>query len=369
MDCTTTAVGVHEAIGPTAGEPSPGRAYAWSMASSPTALVDPFGRRVEDLRLSVTDRCNFRCTYCMPAEGLDWLPRSELLTYEELARIAQICVERWAFSGIRVTGGEPTVRAHLPRLFEMLTPLGVDLAMTTNGVRLPELASALAAAGLRRVNVSLDSLKPDVFERLTRRPDLDKVLAGIDAALAAGLGPVKVNCVVMRGVNDDEVVDLAAFGRARGVGLRFIEFMPLDADGGWDLDQVVPAREILERIDGVFPLDLDARAPLDQAQVQHVEPAARFRYRDGGGDVGVIASVTEPFCGTCDRVRLTAEGKFRTCLFALEEFDLRMLLRAGASDEEIAATIERAVGTKWSGHHIARVDFVRPPRSMSQIGG
>ncbi len=336
------------------------------MAPAPNALVDPFGRRVEDLRLSVTDRCNFRCTYCMPAEGLEWLPRSDILTYEELARIARICVERWAFSGIRITGGEPTVRAHLPRLFEMLAPLGVDLAMTTNGVRLPELAADLAAAGLQRVNVSLDSLKPDVFEQLTRRPDLDKVLAGIDAALAAGLGPVKVNCVVMRGVNDDEVVDLAAFGRERGVGLRFIEFMPLDADDGWNLDQVVPAREILDRIDTVFPLDLDDRSTHDDG---HVEPAARFVYRDGGGDVGVIASVTEPFCGNCDRVRLTAEGKFRTCLFALEEFDLRSLLRAGAGDDEIAATIERAVGTKWAGHRITRVDFVRPTRSMSQIGG
>jgi cyclic pyranopterin phosphate synthase len=334
------------------------------MAAAP--LVDPFGRRVEDLRLSVTDRCNFRCTYCMPAEGLDWLPRSDLLTYEELTRIARICVDRWGFTGIRITGGEPTVRAHLPRLFEMLAPLGVDLAMTTNGVKLPALAADLAAAGLRRVNVSLDSLKPDVFEQLTRRPDLDLVLAGIDAALAAGLGPVKVNCVVMRGVNDDEIVDLAAFGRAKGVGLRFIEFMPLDADGGWNLDQVVPAGEILDRIDAVFPLDRDARAHHDDP---HVEPAARVAYRDGRGDVGVIASVTEPFCGNCDRVRLTAEGKFRTCLFALEEFDLREQMRAGCTDDELAGTIERAVGTKWAGHRITRVDFVRPDRSMSQIGG
>jgi GTP 3',8-cyclase len=336
------------------------------MPPAANPLVDPFGRRVEDLRLSVTDRCNFRCTYCMPAEGLDWLPRSDLLTYEELTRIAQICVERWGFSGIRITGGEPTVRAHLPRLFEMLAPLGVDLAMTTNGVKLPALAADLQAAGLQRVNVSLDSLKPDVFEQLTRRPDLDLVLAGIDAALVAGLGPVKINCVVMRGVNDDEIVDLAAFGRERGVGLRFIEFMPLDADAGWNLDQVVSAREILERIDAVFPLDLSERTRHVDA---HVEPAARFEYRDGGGDVGVIASVTEPFCGNCDRVRLTAEGKFRTCLFALEEFDLRAQLRAGDTDEEIAATIERAVGTKWAGHRITRVDFVRPDRSMSQIGG
>ena len=247
--------------GAIAGGLVPGWRTLDAMPPAANPLVDPFGRRVEDLRLSVTDRCNFRCTYCMPAEGLDWLPRSDLLTYEELARIAQICVERWGFSGIRITGGEPTVRAHLPRLFEMLAPLGVDLAMTTNGVKLPALAADLKAAGLRRVNVSLDSLKPDVFEQLTRRPDLDLVLAGIDAALAAGLGPVKVNCVVMRGVNDDEIVDLAAFGRERGVGLRFIEFMPLDADGGWNLDQVVSAEEILERIDAVFPLDLGARVP------------------------------------------------------------------------------------------------------------
>jgi cyclic pyranopterin phosphate synthase len=329
----------------------------------PTPLVDPFARRVRDLRISITDRCNFRCTYCMPEAGLRWLPRAELLTYEELARVARVCVERWDFGAVRITGGEPTVRADLPRLFELLAPLGVDLAMTTNGVRLPDLAADLKAAGLRRVNVSLDSLRADVFEQLTRRDELDRVIAGIDAALDAGLDPVKVNCVVMRGINDDEVVDLAAFGRGRGVGLRFIEFMPLDAEGEWTLDRVVPAREILERIDSVFPLEQPGGAP------GHVEPAERFRYRDGVGDVGVIASVTEPFCGNCDRVRVTAEGRFRTCLFALEEFDLRAVMRDGGSDDDLAAVIERGVGTKWAGHRIAKVDFVRPTRSMSQIGG
>ncbi|HZJ25436.1 MAG TPA: GTP 3',8-cyclase MoaA [Acidimicrobiia bacterium] len=330
---------------------------------SPSPLVDPFDRPVRDLRLSVTDRCNFRCTYCMPEEGLRWLPRSEVLSYEELARIARVCVERWSFTGVRITGGEPTVRAGLARLFELLEPLGVDLAMTTNGVRLPDVAAELATAGLRRVNVSLDSLRRDVFTHLTRRDELDRVIAGIDAAVAAGLDPVKVNCVVMRGVNDTEVVDLAAFARDRGVGIRFIEFMPLDADGAWDPDQVVPASEILERIDAVFPLELHHRHD------GHLEPAARYRYRDGIGDVGVIPSVTEPFCGDCDRVRVTAEGKFRTCLFALDEFDLRAVIRGGASDDELAAVIEAAVGTKWAGHRIARVDFVRPGRSMSQIGG
>ncbi|MGZ6999330.1 MAG: GTP 3',8-cyclase MoaA, partial [Acidimicrobiia bacterium] len=264
-------------------------------------LIDPFARRVRDLRLSVTDRCNFRCTYCMPEDGLRWLDRSDLLTYEELSRIARVCVERWDFDGIRVTGGEPTIRAELPRLFEMLAPLGVDLAMTTNGVKLPELAGRLRDAGLRRVNVSLDSLRRETFLALTRRDELDRTIAGIDAALAVGFDPVKINAVVIRGVNDDEIVDLAAFGRDRGVGVRFIEFMPLDAPGAWQMDQVVPATEILERIDAVFPLQST------HADLAHVEPAARYRYRDGVGDVGVIASVTEPFCGSCDRVRVTAE--------------------------------------------------------------
>jgi cyclic pyranopterin phosphate synthase len=235
--------------------------------------------------------------------------------------------------------------------------------MTTNGVKLPELAPALRAAGLQRVNVSLDTLRRETFLALTRRDELDRTLAGIDAALAAGFDPVKVNAVVIRGVNDGEVVDLAAFGRERGVGVRFIEFMPLDAPGEWRRDQVVPADEILERIDAVFPLEQVHAHP------EHVEPAARYRYRDGIGDVGVIASVTEPFCASCDRVRVTAEGKFRTCLFALDETDLRAVMRDGGNDDELAAAIEAAVGTKWAGHHIGAVDFVRPSRSMSQIGG
>jgi cyclic pyranopterin phosphate synthase len=329
-------------------------------------LVDPFGRRVTDLRISITDRCNFRCTYCMPAEGMQWLARDDLLTYEEQARIVAVCVERFGFESVRITGGEPTVRAHLPRLVGMLSPLGVDLSMTTNGVKLAEMAHDLAAAGLRRINVSLDSLRADVFRELTRRDELTHVLEGIDAALDAGLDPVKVNCVVMRGVNDDEVVDLAAFGRERGVGMRFIEFMPLDGDGTWSADRVVPAREILERIDAVFPLQ-----GLPVPGSGHTEPAERFPYVDGRGDVGVIASVTEPFCDHCDRIRITAEGRLRTCLFALDEFDLRAILRRDAADvdDALAAEIERAVGTKWAGHRIGQVDFVRPGRSMSQIGG
>jgi cyclic pyranopterin phosphate synthase len=331
-------------------------------------LIDPFGRRVTDLRVSITDRCNFRCTYCMPEEGLVWLGRDELLTYEEQAHIARVCVERFGFESVRITGGEPTVRAHLPRLVTMLAPLGIDIALTTNGVKLAEMAGELAAAGLVRINVSLDSLCRETFVALTRRDELDRVVAGIDAAIAAGLDPVKVNSVVIRGVNDDEVVDLAAFARDRGVALRFIEFMPLDADGEWTRDRVVPAAEILDRIHAVFPLEDHALAGSG-----HVQPAATFRYVDGRGDVGVIPSVTAPFCDHCDRIRITAEGKLRTCLFALEEFDLRDIVRSGAPaaeiDDRLARAIVDAVSTKWAGHHIGKVDFVRPARSMSQIGG
>jgi cyclic pyranopterin phosphate synthase len=337
-------------------------------------LIDPFGRRVTDLRVSITDRCNFRCTYCMPAEGMRWLPREELLTYEEQARVVRVCVERYGFESVRITGGEPTLRAHLPRLVQMLAPLGIDIAMTTNGVKLPEMAHDLAESGLRRINVSLDSLRADVFQELTRRDDLHRVLAGIDAALDAGLDPVKVNCVVMRGVNDDEVVDLAAFGREKGVGVRFIEFMPLDAEGAWSADKVVPASEILQKIHAVFPLATLPAPGSGQCETGHVEPAERFAYADGIGDVGVIASVTEPFCDNCDRIRITAEGKLRTCLFALDEYDLRSIVRDTDAtdtqiDDRLAAEIARAVGTKWAGHRIGQVDFIRPSRSMSQIGG
>jgi len=338
-------------------------------------LVDPFGRRVGDLRISVTDRCNLRCRYCMPAEGLDWLPRSELLSFEEITRVARVCVERFGFSNIRLTGGEPTVRAHLPRLVAMLAelrpesqapcPNGVaadlDLALTTNGTAFPLLAGALRSAGLHRVNISCDSLRRDRFEAITRRDALDQVLEGIDAAVAAGFSPVKVNCVLERGVNDDEVVDFAAFGRERGVTVRFIEFMPLDADGTWVADRVVPASAVVSAIDAVFPLETVGN--------RGSQPAERFRYRDGGGEIGVIGSVTQNFCGTCDRVRLTAEGMFRNCLFAVEETDLRAVMRGGGGDDDVAEAIVADVGRKWAGHSIGQVHFRRPARSMSQIGG
>jgi cyclic pyranopterin phosphate synthase len=323
-------------------------------------LIDGHGRVHRDLRISITDRCNLRCTYCMPEEGMQWQPRDELLTFEEIERLARVLVDRFAITAIRLTGGEPTLRAHLPVLVERLAPLGTDLSITTNATTLDRMAADLKAAGLRRVNISLDSLRADRFFELTRRHDLDKVLSGIDAALDAGLTPVKLNVVAMKGVNDDEIVDLAAFGRNRGIGVRFIEFMPLDASGGWARDRVVSQAEIVDAIGAVFPLDVVPRGSA---------PASLWRYRDGRGEVGVIPSVTEPFCGDCDRIRLTSDGMLRTCLFATEETDLRALLRGGAGDDELATLFATAVGEKGPGHLIGQPTFIRPRRSMSQIGG
>ena len=324
-------------------------------------LVDPFGRTIRDLRISVTDRCNFRCTYCMPEEGMEWMPRSEILTFEEITRVARICVERYGFTGIRLTGGEPTIRAHFTRLVTQLAGLGIDVAMTTNAATLRNTAHDLRAAGLNRINISLDTLDRAKFERMTRRDELDNVLAGIDAAIDAGFEPVKVNAVIERGVNDDELVDLARFGRDTGVEVRFIEFMPLDATDEWQRSKVVGQDEIVTRLAEVWELE--------QVPARGAAPADRWRYVDGGGLVGVIPTVTKPFCGDCDRVRLTADGQLRTCLFATDEFDLRAALREGESDEQIAARIEAAVGTKWAGHQINQVNFIRPKRNMSQIGG
>ena len=327
----------------------------------PVDLVDSFGRVVRDLRIAVTDRCNFRCTYCMPEEGLDWLPRDEVLSFEEIERIARILVDRYGINGIRLTGGEPTVRAHVTTLVAKLAALGVDLAMTTNGTTLRMLAQPLRDAGLRRVNVSLDTLHTERFTEMTRRDELTKVLDGIDAAIDAGFDPVKINAVIERGVNDGELLDLAVFGRQRGVEIRFIEFMPLDAQGEWGRQKVVSQDEIVDTIGSVFPLE--------RVTARGAAPADRWRYLDGKGLIGVIPTVTKAFCGDCDRVRLTADGQFRTCLFAIDETDLRAALRRGDTDDEIAGLIERAVGAKWAGHQINQVNFLRPRRSMSQIGG
>jgi cyclic pyranopterin phosphate synthase len=297
----------------------------------------------------------------MPTEGMVWQPRDEILTFEEIERVVRVAVQRFGVRSVRLTGGEPTVRAHLPVLIARLAALGVDLALTTNGASLSLLAEDLAAAGLSRINVSLDSLRPDRFAAITGRDGLDRVLEGIGAAVSVGLAPVKINMVVMAGVNDDEVVDMAEFGRRQGVEVRFIEFMPLDAQQAWASSDVVAAADIVAAIDAVFPLEGEPRTSS--------APAQRWRYRDGGGSIGVIPTVTESFCTTCDRVRLTADGQFRTCLFATDEYDLRGLMRGGASDDELASVMTSAVSRKWAGHQIGQVHFIRPSRSMSQIGG
>jgi cyclic pyranopterin phosphate synthase len=314
----------------------------------------------------------------MPEEGMVWLPRTEVLTYEEIARVARICVERFGVDGIRLTGGEPTVRAHLAKLISALAVLTVpatadsplagqpiDVAVTTNGATLALVAADLKRAGLRRINVSLDTLNREKFKQITKRDELASVLEGIDAAIAVGMALVKVNAVVQRGVNDDEIIALATFGREKNIEVRFIEFMPLDAQGGWLNNAVVGQDEIVSTINEVFALE--------QIASRGAAPADRWRYLDGKGTVGVIPTVTKPFCGDCDRVRLTADGQFRTCLFATDEFDVRALLRNGvddrATDDAIEALLRRAVGEKWAGHSIGQVSFVRPRRSMSQIGG
>lgn len=330
-------------------------------------LVDSFGRVVRDLRISVTDRCNFRCTYCMPAEGMTWLDRSEVLTYEEIERVARICVETFGVDSLRLTGGEPTVRAHLPQLIAKLAALRLpdgtkpDIALTTNGATLRNIALELRDAGLDRINVSMDSLKPERFFAMTRRDELHNVLAGIAEAQVAGFSPMKVNAVVERGANDDEILDLVRYGRDNNVEVRFIEFMPLDATNEWERNKVVSQDEIVATIAAEFPLEL--------MPSRGAAPADRWRFLDGKGTVGVIPSVTHPFCGDCDRVRLTSDGQFRTCLFATDESDIRSLLRNGGTDEEIVELIQVAVGAKWAGHQINQVNFIRPNRSMSQIGG
>jgi len=332
------------------------------MAAEQAELRDALGRVVDDLRISVTDRCNFRCVYCMPEEGMQWLPREGILSFEEITRLARIFVASGTRT-IRLTGGEPLVRRDLPRLVAMLGALhpDVDLSLTTNGFLLRRDAQALADAGLRRVNVSLDSLRADRFARITRRDCLGTVLDGIAAAREAGLTPVKVNCVVVRGFNDDEVLDFARMAREQGVQVRFIEFMPLDASGEWGRDSVVPGEELLEAAETEFPM---------QPRANGHDPATRFGFADGApGELGFINSVSAPFCSRCNRVRITADGQLRTCLFSVTETDLRTPLRSGATDAELERVIRDAVWRKEPGHRINEPDFVRPTRSMSQIGG
>ena len=328
-----------------------------------TALIDTHGRTVRDLRISVTDRCNLRCVYCMPAEGMPWLPKDHLLTYEEITRFARVCLEL-GVHGIRLTGGEPTVRQDLPTLVGMLNALepDLDLSLTTNGLKLVAMADELRNVGLKRVNVSLDTLDPARFLQISRRDRFHEVIAGLEAARRVGFTPIKVNVVLMRGFNDDEAVPLARWGREQGYEVRFIEWMPLDFQHGWSREKLVPADEILTAIHAEFPFDIvegdDPSAP-----------ARRYRYRDGAGTVGVIASVTRPFCGHCDRIRLTADGQIRTCLFSHKEYDFRLAMRGGASDAEIADLLRAAVLRKEPGHLINSPFFRQPERGMSAIGG
>jgi cyclic pyranopterin phosphate synthase len=328
-----------------------------------SALVDRFGRVHTDLRVSLTDKCNLRCTYCMPPEGLDWLPSPDLLTDDEIVRLVTLATRDLGIVSVRLTGGEPLLRPSLVSLVERLAALQPRprLLLTSNGIGLERVAAALAAAGLDRINISLDTLRADTFRQLSRRDRLDDVLAGIDAAKAAGLIPVKVNAVLMRGVNDDEALDLLDYCMERDLALRFIEQMPLDPQHGWDRSQMVTAEEI-------FAL-LNARHRLTPLDGRGSDPAELFLVDDGPHRVGVIASVTRPFCGSCDRVRLTADGQLRNCLFAREESDMRTPLRDGATDEQLAVRWQAAIAGKRAGHGIDDPTFLQPDRPMSAIGG
>jgi cyclic pyranopterin phosphate synthase len=331
------------------------------MASEP--LIDGHGRRIGDVRVSVTDRCNFRCQYCMPAEGLPWLERAEVLRFEEIARLVGL-LAGMGVADVRLTGGEPLVRRDLPRLVRMLGGIdGLrDLSLTTNGYLLERDAAALAEAGITRFNVSLDSLQRERFFQLTRRDALPQVLRGLDALAAIpGIGPVKINAVAIRGFTEEEVIPFARFARSSDFQVRFIEFMPLDADRAWRPEQVLTGGEIRAVIDAVFPLEPRPREPSATARV--------YRFADGRGEIGFINPVSEPFCADCNRIRLTADGRLRTCLFSIRETDLRGPLRAGASDEELEQIIREAVWRKELKHHVGEPGFVPPPRSMSAIGG
>ena len=328
----------------------------------PSVLTDTRGRTITNLRISVTDRCNLRCTYCMPEE-VEFVERKLVLSYEEIARFVRIIV-RLGINKLRITGGEPLVRKGLPDLVSRLAEVdGInDIAMTTNGVLLKQQAAALREAGLQRLNISLDTLVREKFTQIARRDALDRVLAGIHEAKRVGFAPIKVNAVAVRGFTDDELLDFARLAREDGYQVRFIEFMPMDADGRWEAEKVLPGSEILERIDAAYPLQ-----PVHNTKR---DPAALYRFKDGvGGNIGVIPTVTEPFCDHCNRIRITADGKLLTCLFGVRETDIRALLRGGASDDEIAAVVAHEARNKEPGHKIGEPDFVKPVRAMYSIGG
>jgi cyclic pyranopterin phosphate synthase len=325
-------------------------------------LIDTFGRLHNNLRISVTDRCNLRCTYCM-AEDVVFLERSQLLTFEEILHFVLVA-SRLGINKVRLTGGEPLLRRDLHRLVEMLVSVAgiTDLGLTTNGLLLPAQAQQLYAAGLRRINISLDTLDPERFRTLTRRDGLEQVLAGIEAARQAGFAPIKLNAVIVRGVNDADVVPLARFARERGLEMRYIEYMPIGA-AAWERAKVFFAHEMLEQIDR----DMAPLAPA--ADYDPRTPAMEMEYTDGRGRVGIIASVSRPFCRHCNRLRLTAEGKLRNCLFALSETDVKPLLRGQKDDAQLAELIRGTVRDKWEGHEINTARFIKPLRTMHAIGG
>jgi cyclic pyranopterin phosphate synthase len=331
------------------------------MARAP--LQDGHGRKIADLRLSVTDRCNFRCQYCMPAEGLPWLERREILSFEEIERIVAL-LAAMGVSELRLTGGEPLVRRDFPVLAASLCAIDAlgEVSVTTNGYLLERDAEALVRAGIDRFNVSIDSLQRDRFFEMTRRDALPRVLTGLEAlARFPEAHPIKVNAVAMRGFTEDEVLPFARFARSHPYQVRFIEFMPLDADRAWDRDRVLTGAEIRAQIEAVWPLEPEPREPSATARV--------YRFADGQGRIGFINPVSEPFCGDCNRIRLTADGRLRTCLFSLNETDLRGPLRAGATDDDLEAIVRDAVWRKELKHHVNDEGFVQPARSMSQIGG
>jgi GTP 3',8-cyclase len=335
---------------------------AGDAATTGMTLHDQFGRQITDLRISITDRCNFRCVYCRSADPENYRDHEEILSWPELDRLAHIFLGL-GIRKIRITGGEPLVREGVEQYIARLHGLGVeDLSMTTNGHLLADRCERLIEAGLRRINISLDSLDPAKFEKITRTKSFVAVMRGIDAAQNSRLAPAKINAVLVRGTNDDEVEAFAAFARERGAIMRFIEFMPLDADRHWTRTLMVPAAEVYQRI--------HTRWPLEQVAHERSETARKYRFADGApGEIGLIAPVTQPFCGHCSRIRLTADGKLRTCLFSKDDHDLRALLREGASDEDLVLSIRSVVMDKEEGHRINAPGFVPPSRTMVFIGG
>jgi len=325
-------------------------------------LYDNYGRAHDDLRISVTDRCNFRCFYCMPEEGMSFLPHDEVLTYEEIFRVIRITTEL-GFTNYHLTGGEPLLRKDLDVLIHGMFDIqpGMDLALTTNGVYLPQMAQRLFDAGLRRINISLDTLDENKFLLMTRRNQLSQVMDGIEAVAAAGFSPIKINAVALKNLTEEELPRFGAWARETGYIVRFIEYMPLDADQAWNPEKVLSADEILKGLSSEGELELVSGNPSD--------PATRYRYIDGRGEVGVIASVTRPFCESCNRIRLTAEGEIRTCLFSMMEHNIKALLRGGKSDDAIKSWLADVVRTKTPGHLIGQKEFVQPKRTMSAIGG